>query len=116
MGTPIKKKKMLARYARGGGVSPSKTQMAWDSVTDSIKNLPTTLAGVPRKAATYVKEALTIEPTKKAIEDHEAANRKALEAPDEYDTVQTKRKGGMVKAKPRGVGKALRGQGRGKFL
>ena len=84
--------------------TPSKLQMAWESVKDSATSLP-------RRTIGAAKEALTPQPTVDVIVDRK---RRMKEALDEADGVTGMKKGGRVKI--RGVGCAARGHGKGKML
>jgi hypothetical protein len=102
-----RKKTMIARGFSSGG-TPSKASMAWDSLKDSVTSLP-------RRTVSVVKDALTVKPTVEAIEGYKGRQKDALKDIDDATDVQQKRKGGIVKSKPRGVGVATKGHGKGKF-
>lgn len=113
-GFPSKKKTMIARGRKfsGGGdlLAQTKASLArkeagikdvpepsyWDSVKDVVKRAVT-----PKVAETMRSHT---EKTKRAID--------MAGGQDVQEPVEGKKKGGMVKAKPRGVGCAQRGHGK----
>ena len=125
-GFPVKRKTLVAKFGGGGSVSgsdtkkeiadinasidrkragikdqPSKLDMAIDSVVDTIKR--------PFQSAPKVQG----DPGS-TVDQISSYNKRQADAINAADTTneQTKRKGGQIKSKPRGVGLAQRGHGK----
>ena len=117
-------KRRIAKFAAGGSIDPladeppAKSKEASPSAWSKVKQLASeavdTVKNAPRSLVVTVGNALTPDTPIALIKKARARDAQALEDADPPNRIaaDTYKRGGKIKAKPRGVGVALRGHGK----